>query len=129
MINLVRLGQSRYHIIYEVSGIAEDDNMTANPPQSSQDFAPSPKVQAQVAELRELATQFPEPTWAEVLPDWQWLHAQLGTPVMEPYFEKLVAVYEKQIVGFDPEDELALRIRLAKEFQRHPERFVISYLG
>jgi hypothetical protein len=103
--------------------------MTANPPHVKPEFGPSPKVQAQVAELRELARQFPEPTWDEVLPDWEWLHSQLGTPVMEPYFEKLVAVFEKQVVGYDPEDELALRIRLAKEYQRHPERFVISYLG
>jgi hypothetical protein len=103
--------------------------MTANPPRTNPDFGPSPKVQAQVQELRELAKQFPEPTWAEVLSDWQWLHAQLGTPIMEPYIEQLVAICEERIVGSDPEDELALRIRLAKEYQRHPERFVISYLG
>jgi hypothetical protein len=86
-------------------------------------------VQSQVAELRELAKQFPEPTWAEVLPDWQWLHAQLGTSIMERYFEQLVAVREGRVVDSDLEDELALHIRLAKEYQRHPERFVISYLG
>jgi len=48
---------------------------------------------------------------------------------MERYFEQLVAVREGRVVDSDPEDELALHIRLAKEYQRHPERFVISYLG
>lgn len=103
--------------------------MTAILPDTRPDFGPSPKVKAQVAEIRELEKQFPEPTWPEVLSDWQWLYSQLGTTIMDPYLEQLVAVYDGRIVGSDPEDELALRIRLAKEYQRHPERFVISYLG
>jgi hypothetical protein len=103
--------------------------MIASPPLTHSDFGPSPQVKAQVEELRQLATIFPEPTLAEVLDDWQWLHAQLGTPVMDQYWEQLVAVYEKKIVGSDPEDELALRVRLSKQMNLHPERFVISYLG
>ncbi len=103
--------------------------MTANPPPPNPSFRPSPKVQAQVAELRELEKQFPVPTLDEVLEDWKWLYAQFGTEAMNPYLEHLVAACERKIVGADPEDELALRIRLAKEHQRHPERFVISYYG
>jgi hypothetical protein len=102
--------------------------MTTNPPPPPS-FQPSPKVQAQVAELRELEKQFPPPTWDEVRPDWEWLWAQFGTPAMEPYAEQLVAACEGKVVGADPDDELGLRIRLAKQYQRHPERFVISYYG
>src|SRR5262249_41056997 len=90
--------------------------MTANPPTSpNPDFRPSPKVQAQVAELRELEKQFPVPTLDEVLEDWKWLYAQFGTEAMNPYLEQFVAACEGKVVGADPEDELALRIRLAKE--------------
>jgi hypothetical protein len=86
-------------------------------------------MQAQAAELRQLARQFPEPVWDEVRTDWEWLYTQFGTPAMTPYLEQLVAVCDQRIVGSDPEDELALRIRLAKEHQCHPERFVVSYYG
>jgi hypothetical protein len=105
--------------------------MTANPPTitSNPDHGPSPKVQAQVAELRELARKFPEPSWDEVKSDWEWLYSHSGTVALEPYRNQLVAIYDGKIVGADPEDELALRVRLSREHQRHPERFVISYHG
>lgn len=109
---------------------AEGSIMTANPPtHSTPEFVPSPKVQAQVAELRELEKQFPAPTWDEVRDDWEWLYAQFGTLAMTPYREQLVAVYNKQVVGSDPADELALRIRLANVLRVHPERFVVSFYG
>jgi hypothetical protein len=93
------------------------------------EFGPNPKIQAQVAELRELEKQFPVPTWDEVKGDWEWFYAQGGKPEMEPYYYQLVAVYNKQVVGSDPQDELALRIRLSKQYQIHPERFVVSFCG
>jgi hypothetical protein len=102
--------------------------VTANPPPPSQDFAPSPKVQAQVVELRELGKQFPEPTWVEVLPDWQWLYAECNAGHLFDMYGKFVAVCEQKVLGID-DDELALRIRMTKEHQLHPERFVITYLG
>lgn len=103
--------------------------MTANPPSPNPSSRPLSKVQAQVAELRELEKQLPVPTLDEVLEDWKWLYAHSGTAAMEPYLEQFVAVCEGKIVGADPEDELALRIRLAREHLRHPERFVITYHG
>lgn len=107
----------------------KDSPMSVNSTQKQFNFGHSLRVQAKVNELRILEKQFPEPKMDAVMADWEWLYAQSGTPVMEPYFEQLVAVYDCQIVGSDPEDELALRIRLARELQRHPERFVISYVG
>ena len=102
--------------------------MTANPPSKIPDFAPSPKVQAQVEELRELAKQFPEPTWAEVMPDWLWLYAECNAGHLFDIYGKFVAVCEKKVLDTD-DDELALRIRMSKGHQRHPERFVITFLG
>ncbi len=102
--------------------------MTANPPTPSQDFAPSPKAQAQVAELRELAKQFPEPTLADVLADWEWLYAECNAGHLFDIYGKFVAICEKQVLGTD-NDELDLRIRMSTEHQKHPERFVITYLG
>jgi hypothetical protein len=102
--------------------------MTANPPPSPE-IGLSAQIPTELAELRELEKQFPEPTWDEVRADWEWLYAQFGTGSMQPYVGKLVAVYNKVVVGTDPQDELALRIRLAKQYQCHPERFVISYYG
>jgi hypothetical protein len=43
-------------------------------------------------------------------------------------YGKFVAVCEQKVLGID-DDELALRIRMTKEHQLHPERFVITYLG
>lgn len=102
--------------------------MTANPPPAPADFGPSPKVKAQVEELRELAKQFPEPTWAEVLPDWQWLYSECNAGHLFDIYGQFAAVYEKKVLGTD-DDELALRIRMSKEHHRHPERFVITFLG
>jgi hypothetical protein len=102
--------------------------MTANPPQSANDFGPSPEVKAQVVELRELARQFSEPTWTEVMPDWEWLYAECNSGRLFDLYGKFVAVLDKRILGSD-DDELALRIRLSKVHQQHPERFVISFLG
>jgi hypothetical protein len=102
--------------------------VTANPPQQSQDFAPSPKVQAQVAELRELAKQFPAPTWAEVMPDWQALYAEANAGTIHDHCDRFVAFCEGKLVGVG-DDELELRIRLSHKLQRHPERFAITYHG
>ena len=105
--------------------------MTANPPPTAPEpeHRPSLRVQAQLAELRELEAQFPMPTWDDVRPDWEWFYAHGGTPEMEPCYLQLVAVYNKQVVGADSQDEIALRIRLSKQYQVHPERFVVSFCG
>lgn len=103
--------------------------MTANPLSSAPPFGRSPHVDAQLAELRELEARHPAPTWDDVRPDWEWLYAQFGTPALDPYSEQLVAVLNGAVVGSDPRDEFALRIRLARRYGLHPERFVVSYYG
>jgi hypothetical protein len=99
------------------------------PPPAEPQHRPSLKVQAQIAELRSLEAEFPAPTWEDVRPDWEWFYAQSGTPTLTPYLDQLVAVYNKQVVGSDPSDEFDLRIRLSRQYQIHPERFVVSFNG
>ncbi len=104
--------------------------MTANPPTTPEpEHRPSLQTQAQLVEIRQLEAQFPPPTWEDVRPDWEWYFAHSGTPEMEPYYYQLVAVYNKQVVGADPQDEFALRIRLSRQYRLHPERFVVSFCG
>lgn len=89
----------------------------------------SPHVQAQQAELRELAKQFPEPTLAEVMEDWKWLYEEWNGGKLFHMAEQLFAACEGKLVGTATDDVLAFRIRLSKQFQKHPERFAITYLG
>lgn len=105
--------------------------MTANPPlpPPEPEFGPSPRTKAQMAEIRELEKQYPLPTWEEVMPDWEWYYTQSGTDVLQPYYWQLIAIYNGQVVGSDPEDELGLRIRLSRKYGVHPERFVVSFYG
>lgn len=88
----------------------------------------SARIKAQIAELRELGKQFPAPTLADVKPDWEWLYAEANRGALYHLFGQNVAVCEGKVVGAGA-DHLELRIRLSKQYQRHPERFVITYLG
>lgn len=104
--------------------------MTANPPHLPEpEHRPSLQTQAQLVEIRQLEAQFPLPTWDDVRPDWEWFYAHSSDPEMLPYYYQLVAVYNGRFVGADPDDEHALRIRLSKQYQVHPERFVVSFNG
>lgn len=91
-------------------------------------LAPSPEIQRRIAELRELERHFPEPTLAEVMDDWKWLYAEVNKGNLFDQFGQYFAACEGRLVGTG-DDPLELRIRLSKEHQRHPERFVITYFG
>lgn len=105
--------------------------MTANPPPAAPAVgppSPSPVVAAQLAELRELEARHPAPTWDDVRPDWEWLYAECNAGHLFHLYGRFVAVCDGQVLDTDA-DELALRLRLARRHDRHPERFVISFLG
>ncbi|MCI0701902.1 MAG: hypothetical protein L0241_12545 [Planctomycetia bacterium] len=104
--------------------------MTANPPPAppTPEFTPSAKVQTQLAELRELEQQFPTPTWDEVKADWLALYAAANAGTIHDHSGRFVAFCEGKLVGVW-DDQLELRIRLARELQRHPERFAITFHG
>jgi hypothetical protein len=104
----------------------EDSPATVIPPEP--ELRPNPKIQAQVAELRELENQFPVPTWDEVKADWLALYAAANEGAIHEHCGRFVAFCEGRLVGVG-DDQLELRIQLARELQRHPERFAITFHG
>jgi hypothetical protein len=104
----------------------ESSPMTANPlPEPER---PNPNIRAQIAELRELEKQFPAPTWDEVMADWRAMYAAVNAGTMYDHCERFIAFCDGKLVGVG-DDQLELRIRMAHQFQRHPERFAITYNG
>ncbi len=91
-------------------------------------FAPNPLITAQLAELKELGALYPPPTWAEVMPDWKWMHDGQADGTFDPEYKYgglAVAIYNRRVVGTGI-DWLQLRIDVARKYGVHPERFVIT---
>jgi len=87
-----------------------------------------PTIDEYLAQLRELEAQYPAPTWAEVMPEWKWLHEGMANMTFDPEYKYgglCVAIYNKQVVGTDT-NWLRLRLNLARELGIHPERLVIT---
>jgi len=87
-----------------------------------------PTIDEYLARLRELEARYPVPTWAEVMPDWKWLHEGMAAGTFDPeyrYGGLCVAVYDRRVVGTDV-DPLRLRLTQARELGVHPERLVIT---
>jgi hypothetical protein len=106
-------------------------NPTAAHPAPTDGFVRDPKIERQLAELRELAARYPEPTLDDVMPEWKWVHGMLAneTPGDDwPHWDRHVAVYQKQVVGSDL-DPLQLRIDKSRELGVHPERLIVTYVG
>ncbi len=94
--------------------------MTTNPPQPTKTDPEAP--------LRELAKQFPEPDWREVAADRFWLADEQAKGTMDAYDGKVVAVYNKQIVGVG-EDYVVMLLELSPKYNVHPGRIAVVYLG
>src|SRR3712207_5945241 len=91
---------------------------------------PELTVEEYHAQLKELETQFPAPTWDEVKEDWKWLHGRLADGIFDPegkWSDRHVAVFQQRVIGVDP-NPLRLRLVKARELGVHPERLVITYL-
>lgn len=97
--------------------------MTANPLTQ-----PADSIAVRGRELRELAERMPEPVLADVLADWRALYAATNAGELRAHLERFVAFYEGQLVGVGDE-QLELRLRLARQFGLHPERFAITFNG
>jgi hypothetical protein len=94
-------------------------------------FAPDPKIAAQVAELRALEAQFPEPPLEDALREREWLYDLLPDATKDldwPYWNQYIAVYKQQIVG-SGSDYLQLQIDTARKFGIHPGRLFITHIG
>lgn len=94
-------------------------------------FAPDPKTTAQVAELRALEAQFPEPPLDEVMAEVKWLDERMRDVARGadwPYWDQYVAIYGQQVVGAG-DDMLQLEIDTARKLGVHPGRVFITYVG
>ncbi len=80
------------------------------------------------AQWRELETQFPSPTWEEVMPEWKWLHEGMANGIFDPEYKfggLAVAIYNQEVIGTDV-SPLRLRVTKARELGIHPERMIIT---
>lgn len=82
---------------------------------------------ALVRELLELEKQFPLPEKADQLADAKWFDERWGKPAFEPYRGTCVAVLNGSVVATG-DDELQLRVDLARRFNVHPARLIIAYI-
>jgi len=92
----------------------------------------NPDSDAQELELRELCDRYPEFSREEFEADDVWFEVLLGEGMLgkdqgytpEHFKGRIVAVYKKQVVAIG-HDETTIRIKLSKEYDTHPGRFVL----
>jgi len=80
------------------------------------------------ARLRELAALYPPPVIAEWLADRSWLNEQMNDGALAAHYGKVVAVYNRAVVGVG-DNYLDMLLELSPKFGVHPERIVALYLG
>jgi hypothetical protein len=82
------------------------------------------------AEWNELAAKYPTPTLDDVRADYLWIHEHASDGSIDPEGKNAglhVAVYNQQVVGADA-DPTRLQIRLSRERNLHPARFITYFL-
>lgn len=103
--------------------------MTEHVPTTQLGPSPDPRSDAQLAELGDLAARYPEPDDEKVAADVDWLNAELNAGRLNDVTDDYVGVMGGRVVGTHPDDDMALRIDLARRYSTHPTRFVIVRLG
>ena len=98
--------------------------MTANPPT----ITSPPGTEHTEDELVELARQFPDFSWHEAAEDRFWLAEEQASGNLNPYYGKVVAVLNRQIIGVG-DNYIAMLLELSAKYQVHPGRIVVVYLG
>ena len=97
---------------------------TTAPPPSVPDDEPE-------ARLRELEARFPPPTERDVQ-DWivdrLWLNEQLSKGVFNAHYGKVLAVYNKELIGAG-DNYTEMLLELSPKYNVHPERIVGLYIG
>jgi hypothetical protein len=97
--------------------------MTADPPTTPNAPAGDPE-----APLRELAAKYAEPDWKEAATDRFWLADQQAKGLLDAYYGKVVAVYQKEVVGVG-DNYVEMLLELSPKYDVHPGRIVVVYLG
>lgn len=86
-----------------------------------------PSYEELARELIELEKPFPPPERAELLADAKWFEERWGKPEFEPYRGMCIAVLNGVIIGTG-DDELQLRVDVARRLNVHPARLIIAYI-
>ena len=90
---------------------------------------PSAETKRLTAEMKELEVLYPEYDDKANKADWKWIDESLmGMPNDWPYRNKLIAVYNKAIVGTGS-DEMQLMIDLSRKLKVNPYRIVVTVIG
>jgi hypothetical protein len=80
------------------------------------------------APLYELAAKYPEPDWKEAAADRFWLAEQQMGGALDAFSGKVVAAYQKEVVGVG-DNYVEMLLELSTKYDVHPGRIVVVYLG
>lgn len=94
---------------------------TPAPPRTFPDHGPE-------APLYELAAKYPEPDWKEAAADRFWLAEQQMRGALDAFSGKVVAAYQKEVVGVGA-NYVEMLLELRPKYGAHPGRIVVVYLG
>lgn len=94
--------------------------MTANPPTASRNNPEAP--------LRAFDAKYPAPDVKEWIADRQWLDEQRAKGAFDAHDGKVIAVYNKEVVGVG-DNYVTMMLELGPKYGVHPERIVCVYHG
>lgn len=79
-------------------------------------------------ELYALAATYPAPPWQDWIADRNWLNEQQLSGALDAHWGKVVAAYNKELIGVG-DNYVEMLLELAPKYNVHPERIVCVYLG
>jgi hypothetical protein len=94
--------------------------MPANPPT----ITTPPGTDYTEDDLAELAKQFPDFDWHEAAADRFWLADEQAKGALDEFYGKVVAVYNKQVIGVG-DNYIAMLLELSPKYNVHPGRIVV----
>ena len=104
--------------------------MSANLPVPTEEPPPALPADSEAA-LRELESKYPAPGPQDVrewIVDRMWLDEQLLKGAFDAHYGKVLAVYNKELIGVG-DDYHAMLLELSPKYNVHPERIVGLYIG
>lgn len=115
------------------AGVRSDEDTDARvqqldrTPEWREDEETSHVLERLAEEIVRLGLEHPPPAPAELDDEWAWIRENWGTPILEPYRGKHVAVFNRRVIECD-DDPLSLRLAWAKTLNVHPDRLAVVYV-
>ena len=78
-------------------------------------------------EIIEFEKRYPLPEKGDASADAKWFDECLGKPALTRYGGRFVAVLNGAVVGHGA-NSLQLQLDVAREFNVHPQRFIVEYI-